>query len=186
MKGSLRTAAPLGLLLLALAPAAHARQDSANAAPACLSRTQITAAVTPAVMMAALPRCVQEGRTQDAIDLYNFSGVFAHFDRQRVADQSAHAVYGALKFAAGEAMGEDALVRFDTALKAQLAPEKAPAYIAGVCKDAKRIGPPSYTPTYMIDHGMAAFTGQGGGPVAGFEPQQAWQNTLSNYLKCPG
>lgn len=186
MQGFLRTAAPLGLLLLSLTSTAHARQDSTRAAPACISRAQITAEVTPAAMMAALPRCVQGGRTQDAIDLYNFAGVFAHFDRQRVADQSAHAVYGALKSAAGEAMGEEALVRFDTALKAQLTPEKAPAYIAGVCKDAKRIGPPRYTPTYMTNHGMAAFTGQGGGPVPGFEPQQAWQNTLTTYLKCPG
>ncbi len=185
MQGFLRTAAPLGLLL-SLASTAHAQQDSDDIAPPCLSRAQITASVNPAVMMAALPRCLQEGRTQEAIDLYNFAGVFSNFDRQRVADESAHGVYSAMKAVIGESMGEEAQTRFNDALRAQLAPDKAPAYIAGVCKHAKRIGPPSYAPTYMLNHGMAAFTGKGGGLVPDFNPQQGWQNTLSNYLKCPG
>ncbi|MGH8036968.1 MAG: hypothetical protein ACREPC_09630 [Stenotrophomonas sp.] len=185
MKGRLCHAAPLGLLLLSLTTVAHARQDSMKAPPACLSRAEITAAVTPAAMMAALPRCVQEGRTQDAIDLYNISGVFAHFDRQRVADQSAHGAYQAMKMAAGSAMDEETLARFDTALKAQLAPDKAPAYVAGICTDVKRLGPPTYTPTYMLSHGMSNFTGTGGGLVPDFKPAEAWKTTLTQYLKCP-
>lgn len=186
MKGNTRIAAPLGLLLLALAPFAQAQQESNAPAAACLSRSQITASTSPAALMNALPRCVQDGRMQDAIDLYNIAGVFAHFDRQRVADETGHSAYNALKAMAGSAMGEDNLGRFDSALKAQLTPDKAPAYVAGICTFSKRVGPPSYTPTYMLAHGMSNFTGTGGGLVPGFDPTSAWQATLSQYLKCPG
>lgn len=186
MKGNIRTAAPLGLLLLATAAFAQASEDSNDSpAAACLSRSQITAATSPAALMNALPRCVQDGRMQDAIDLYNIAGVFSHFDRQRVADETAHSAYGALKAMAGSALGEENLGRFDSALKAQLSPDKAPAYVAGICAFSKRVGPPSYPPTYMLSHGMSSFTGTGGGLVPGFDPASAWQATLSQYLKCP-
>ena len=184
MKGYVAKFAPLALLFLA--PLAHAQQAPAGAsAQPCLSRSQITAATTPATMMAALPRCVQENRMEDAVDMFNIAGIFAYFDRQRVVDETAHGAYEAMKMQAVIAMGDELTKRFEASMKYQSAPERMPAYIAQMCTFSKRVGPPTYKPTYMLAHGMSAFIDRPGGLVPGFDPAQGWQTTLTKYLKCP-
>ncbi|MGV8959569.1 MAG: hypothetical protein ACOH1V_04200 [Stenotrophomonas sp.] len=192
MKGSIRIVVPLGLLL-ALAPPAQAleapsakdaTQSSYTQMP-CLARSQISPEFPVPLLLASVLTCMDEDRVQDAVDLFNIAGVFDNFDRRRVADKSAHSVYAVMKMEVGTAMGAEQLSRFEAALRDQVSAEKAPAYVAEVCSIMKRQGPPTYTPAYMLKHGMAAFTGQGGGLVPDFNAAAEWQATLDNYLRCP-
>lgn len=184
------TAATLGMLLLALPVLSQAQvtnhDTTGNLQPSrqlpCTALKAITPADSPGDQMAALPRCLQAGRDRDAADLFTMAGVFAHFDKQRVADTTAHDAYSALKASVANSVDEAQLARFNAALSQRMADPKA--YVAELCAITKAMPPPSYTPTYMLSHGMAAFTGKGGGLVAGFDPVAAWKNTRQTYLKC--
>jgi len=190
MQGNAPLTTALGILLLALPLLAQAqvtRHDTTgNLQPSrqlpCTALKGITPADSPADQMAALPRCLQAGRDRDAADLFTMAGVFAHFDKQRVADTSAHDAYSALKAGVADSVDEAQLARFNAALAERMADPQA--YVAELCGITKTMAPPSYTPTYMMSHGMAAFTGKGGGLVAGFDPVAAWKNTRKTYLKC--
>ena len=54
-----------------------------------------------------------------------------------------------------------------------------------ICQSLTNLGAPSYKPTYMIQHGMGAFTGQStkDGLVENFDSVVAWQEALS-VAKC--
>jgi hypothetical protein len=55
-----------------------------------------------------------------------------------------------------------------------------------ICIKLEKLGPPDYVPTYMIQHGMAAFTKslKNGGVVQDFNGQSAWAQILHDYAHC--
>jgi len=55
-----------------------------------------------------------------------------------------------------------------------------------ICSELETLGPPEYVPTYMLEHGMAAFTKtmKNGGLVENFNAQSAWTNVLREYVHC--
>ncbi|MEG0185955.1 MAG: hypothetical protein RR704_21150 [Stenotrophomonas sp.] len=192
MRNLSRLTTPLGLLLLALPVLAQAQvthhETAGNLKPTrelpCLAIKAITPDDSPADQMAALPRCLAAGRDRDAADLFTLAGVFAHFDKQRVADTTAHDAYNALKAGVADSVDEAQLTRFNAALAQRMADPKG--YQSELCALTRTMPPPSYAPTYMLSHGMAAFTGKGGGLVPGFDAAAAWKNTRLTYLKCAG
>jgi predicted choloylglycine hydrolase len=61
-----------------------------------------------------------------------------------------------------------------------------PTSLSALCNRLRIVGPPDYHPTYMIQHGITAFTGGGGNAlVANFDSAAAWQESLNTYLHCP-
>ena len=182
------------LLALLLAPVAGLAQAVDHQAPGnlqssrvmpCTALQDITANDTPADMMAAIPRCLRDKRTTDAADLFTLAGVFADFDAQRVADRTAHGAYEALKanlVAEFDQLGKGPLTAFSLALQDRMS--HADDYQTHLCLLARRLGPPRYTPTYMLSHGMSAFTGKDTGLVPDFDAAAAWTTTQRNYLKC--
>lgn len=155
------------------------------AATPCQTMKQIAPSQTPVELTKSMLTCVQNDRYADAVDLFNMAGVFAKFDTLRVPDKTAHQAYTVLKMSAGQALSEEQLEKFDAQTKKSLDSE---GYHEKLCATAKKVGKPSYTPTYMINHGMAAFTGHTSPPLdgsAGFDEDHAWNNVLDTYLKCP-
>ena len=167
----------LALASLALPAAAQTRP----APPPCLTLAQVTPAMDPVALTRSMLVCLEQGKTNEAVDLYHMAGVFARFDTLRVSDRSAHSAYPALKAQAGQVLGEERSQAFDARLKEV---SVAPGYQGKLCQAAERLGPPSYDPTYMTRHGMGAFTGSEQ-RVANFQAPQAWAEVRSNYLKCP-
>lgn len=161
------------------------------AAPHCQTIDQITPTQTPVELTQSMLACVQNNRYTDAVDLFNMAGVFAKFDTLRVPDKTAHQAYSVLKMNAGQALSEEQLEKFDAQSKKSL---ESDGYHEKLCATAKKIGKPTYTPTYMTNHGMAAFTGRTlpneelspplGGKT-GFDTDHAWNHVLDTYLKCP-
>ncbi|MBD8636743.1 hypothetical protein [Stenotrophomonas sp. CFBP 13725] len=191
MHGLTRLPALLACLLMPLA--GHAKTVDQRAAGnlqatrslPCTALKDVTANDSPADLMAAIPSCIQAGRNTDGADLFSIAGVFAHFDTQRVADRTAHGAYGALKMnlvASFESAGDGPMAAFSAALQDRMA--HADAYQKSLCLLAERLGPPRYAPTYMLSHGMSAFTGKDTGLVPGFDAAAAWKITQQEYLKC--
>lgn len=157
----------------------------------CQTLKQITPSQTPVVLTQSMLTCVQNNRYSDAVDLFNMAGVFAKFDTLRVPDKTAHQAYSVLKMQAGQSLSEEQLEKFDAQTKKSL---ESDGYHEKLCATAKKVGKPSYTPTYMINHGMAAFTGRvlpndevppALGSKTGFDENHAWNHVLDTYLKCP-
>lgn len=98
--------------------------------------------------------------------------LLAKFDIARVSDLSAHQAYGAL-FETG--------VLKDIAYWGTFKPEMQKEDLFAVADWAKRTGPPSYPPRWMIQHGTAvlqsaiAGTDPGSGLIADFDAGRAWR-----------
>lgn len=182
------------LLALLLAPVAGQSQVVDHQAPGNLQATKtlpctalqdITVHDTPADLMAAIPRCIRDGRNTDAADLFTMAGVFAHFDEQRVADRTAHGAFQALKsnlVGKFDQLGKGPLIAFTQALQERMS--HADTYQKSLCALAERLGPPRYAPTYMLSHGMSAFTGKDTGLVPVFDAAAAWKTTQKDYIRC--
>lgn len=166
---------------IALPALAQTRPSAPTAPPArCMTLNEVSGTMTPVDLTRAMIVCINQGKDQDAVDLYNIAGAFAKFDTMRVSDRSAHAAYPALKVQAGQVIGEAASARFNERLKAYSGIE---GYHQKLCQAARKIAAPSYEPTYMTNHGMGAFTGAKQ-TVDGFTPVAAWMKVQAEYLKC--
>jgi hypothetical protein len=53
-----------------------------------------------------------------------------------------------------------------------------------LCNGLQALGAPEYSPKYMMQHGMSAFTGQGGGLIKGFDPAKSWDKVKVEFAKC--
>lgn len=159
-----------------------AQTNNAEApAPRCLEMSKITSLMDPVRLTRDMLVCIEEGQTDNAVDLYNVAGAFARFDSLRVSDKSAHSAYPALKAQVAEILGEQKSAEFSTQIRER---SGSPGYHETLCTVANTIQPPNYEPTYMTRHGMGAFTGA---PqmVEDFNAIRSWDEVRTSYLKCP-
>lgn len=148
----------------------------------CVGLAAIRNTHTPPDIYHGVVQCSAQKRTEDMIGMYMLANMYARFDTFRVADRTAHQAVPVMQMGLGEQLDEEGKNQFSTALKSAV---ENPAALAATCTQIKRIGPPVYHPTYMIQHGMGAFIGnQGDGLEASFDPAATWQRLLDDYLKC--
>jgi hypothetical protein len=149
----------------------------------CVSLAELTNRHTPADIFPGVRKCIDDGGYGKAFDLLALAGVYGRFDMLRVADPSAHQAIivlqmnniGSLKQARVDAFMESMKGRFDA----------GSTDLVRICDHVKRIGAPAYHPAYMLQHGISAFTGRGGGLNIDFNPAEAWAASLDGYLHCP-
>lgn len=182
----------LGLLTLSSPLSVWAASSSGGEAPkvhSCQTLTQVKNTQTPVALTVSMVQCIRDQRYDDAVDLFNITGVFAKFDTLRVPDKTAHQAYSVLKMQAAQALTEQQTEEFDARLKSKLGED---SYHPQLCKAVKKIGAPTYQPTYMRNHGMAAFIGPTNqqenppklGVETGFDEGHAWDYVVESYLKC--
>jgi hypothetical protein len=150
----------------------------------CIESNRFSNKFTPADLYKAVAVCAKQNKNKDAAILFALAGVYGRFDTLRVSDKSAHQAVTVLKMQMFSSLTPEQQNAFrEEATKTLSNPNE----IASKCKAIKHVGPPSYSPIYMIQHGMAAFTGgkSGNGLVKDFDPQVAWQQSLDGYLHCP-
>ena len=168
---------------------AQAGPDQANhiaqtpAALPCVDISTLTTRTTPVEMYSAVHKCIDDHQYDKASRLFAVAGVYGRFDTQRVADESAHQILPALRAGLFSQLDEESKRAFQDAAKPYSAGASG---LTDLCAQIRKLGPPSYEPTYMTSHGLSATTGTGGGLIPGFDAAKAWQFSLTNYLNCPG
>ena len=151
---------------------------------ACSTVDKLKNTDTPPDLYAGFVDCGKHGRYEDAAYFFALAGVYAYFDAQRVADETAHQAHSVLR--------SNAMEQFDDATKQAIFAQLKitlgdPAKLPASCAAIERIGAPNYKPDYMIQHGMNAVLGkkqENGGLVPDFDAKSAWQKSLDNYLHC--
>lgn len=64
---------------------------------------------------------------------------------------------------------------------------KSPEHLGDLCGEIVKIGMPDYYPSYMILHGIKAFSGNPheGSLSRDFDGPGTWRKLQSDYLHCP-
>ncbi len=164
------------------------REAAGNLAPTrpplgCIEATQVDSSMNPADLYASMEACARADRPRDASLLFGLAGVYGRFDTLRVADRSAHGGVQIIHRRHVDAVPAEQWAPVEQLLRQTT---NDPAALARFCGRVRAIGPPTYHPAYMIQHGMGAFLGRGGDPlVPGFDPAAGWESALDSYLHCP-
>ncbi|MBV8633050.1 MAG: hypothetical protein JO002_01035 [Burkholderiaceae bacterium] len=183
----------LHTLLLASILAAGATACLADPAIACVKADALQSQLTPAELYPAVASCIRDSDVPSAVLLAALGNAYAAYDAQRVSDQTATSAGNVLQRAAMSTLSDDQKRQLAMGVITTM---RDPAQQAALCQNLRRIGPPSYVPTYMINHGMAAvgtaLTKTAGGdsvPNSGLKPQfdgtDTWQQVLQGYMHCP-
>ena len=148
----------------------------------CIDLADAESGYTPADLYPAVAACIVDKRMVAAVDLMALAGAYGRFDRQRVADASAHQATTVLQMQAYADLSDGQRQAFMKVLEHEAAD---PVAERRRCGQISRLGAPAYRPDYMIQHGMGAFIGgPGDGLVPGFDPVAAWAQVRTAYLHC--
>jgi len=149
----------------------------------CVALAQVTSQHTPADLYPAVRTCMVADRVPEAVALSALAYAYVTFDIERVRDVSAHQAKPALQAESLGTLSPAQQAAFTRSLSATTADTAATARL---CAELRRIGPPSYEPHYMIQHGLEALGGdpQEGTP-AEFDAAATWAEILATRMKCP-
>ncbi|MCO7188581.1 MULTISPECIES: hypothetical protein [unclassified Pseudoalteromonas] len=146
----------------------------------CVSVAELSNTQNPVDIFTGLNICLTEKNYSNAAELY-FAGMsYGFFDTKRVSDKTAHQAISVLRMNLFGAQSQDNIDKFQMALT------KLSSDNTEICQSLTDLGAPAYKPTYMIQHGIGAFTGQStnDGLVENFDAVAAWKDTLSTIAKC--
>lgn len=146
----------------------------------CVSVNQLSNNQNPVDIFTGLNTCIADGNYSKAAELY-FAGMsYGYFDTKRVSDKTAHQAISVLRMNVFGAQPKEIMDKLQVEL------ENISSDNSTICKSLTGLGAPSYKPTYMIQHGMGAFTGQKtkDGLVENFDSGAAWKDSLTTIAKC--
>jgi SepF-like predicted cell division protein (DUF552 family) len=151
----------------------------------CIGAHEVENKYTPTDLYKAVSKCANSGMYEEGTFLFAVAGVYGRFDALRVEDKSAHQAVVVASTETLSRLDKDKQTAFMKSLKATL---DNPEGLAAVCKEIVRIGPPNYFPRYMIQHGIGSLLkeGAGDGLSKDFNAKAAWEQSLNDYLHCPG
>lgn len=146
----------------------------------CVSVGELSNKQNPVDIFTGLNACLINNNYSNAAELY-FAGMsYGFFDTKRVSDKTAHQAISVLRMNLFGAQPQEVLDKLQVGLTNINSDNTA------ICKSLTKLGSPAYKPTYMIQHGMGAFTGQStkDGLVENFDSGAAWKDALSTIAKC--
>ena len=117
---------------------------------------------------------IEQEKYDDAALAFGVGTGYGMFDMRRVSDNTAHQALRVIQINTGTGIPQEKQDEFQTTLNALFEnPDKLVALL-------KKVGKPNYHPTYMIQHGIKAFTGNKtkDGLIPDFDPDAAWQEIL--------
>ena len=147
----------------------------------CIDINGLTNKNTPADIFIGITKCLDRSDYQKASQLYLVALAYGRYDSKRVEDKTAHQAVSVLRLNHLGGLNKDKTQKLQSALKTTTE-NKTP-----ICRVLKQLGSPSYHPSYMIQHGMGAFSGNKtkDGLVPDFNSKDSWEDVLNNYVKCP-
>ncbi len=150
---------------------------------ACVGLAELTNRHTPADIFPGVRQCIDSGEYGKAADLFAVAGVYGRFDMLRVADRTAHQAITVLQMNTLGSLKQARVDAFQESIKGRF--EARSSDLVRICDHVKSSGAPAYQPVYMLQHGMSAFTGVGGGIKSDFNRAEAWAASLDGDLHCP-
>ena len=150
----------------------------------CIPLADAKNTFTPADLYKGVDDCIAKDDYDLAIGLFTLAGIYARFDAERITDKSAGQAKTVLIMNTFSSVPQDKKTRFsETAARLT----KNPDILGALCGKVQKIGMPNYYPSYMILHGIKAFTGNpnDGALVKGFDSAKVWITLQTEYLHCP-
>lgn len=146
----------------------------------CISVGELSNKQNPVDIFTGLNACLLNNNFSNAAELYLAGMSYGFFDTKRVSDKTAHQAISVLRMNLFGAQPQEILDKLQAALTNITSENTA------ICNSLTKLGAPAYRPTYMIQHGMGAFTGQSNkdGLVENFDSGAAWKDALSTITKC--
>ena len=146
----------------------------------CVSIDKLTSKNTPADIFIGFSKCLQTKNYMKASRLYLVAMAYGKFDTLRVMDKSAHQAIAVLRMNSTMELDEQEIQDLQKALQSETED------MTEICASLKLLGLPEYHPTYMIQHGMGAFTGNKSkdGLIKGFNPTSSWEEVITKFVKC--
>jgi len=147
----------------------------------CTDLASVKSDRTPPELYSGVIACVKQGNYENAAGLRALAGTYGFYDTLRVADPTGAQVLTGLKFGLEQATNPEEQQALMAAINRVV---EDPVAHAELCRGITEVGRPTYPPTSMSSHGMAAFSGnpQVSDPT-GFDPAGAWSKALE-YPRC--
>lgn len=149
----------------------------------CIDLSEVTNENNPADILTGMGKCIELKQFTKAARLFAISGVYGTYDTYRVKDKSAHQALIVIQMGILGNIDENDKNNLTESLKKEL--KAGSKELRTICQTIQQIGIPKYHPTYMIQHGIQAFTDNNkNGLVEGFNSEESWNLALKNYLHC--
>lgn len=151
---------------------------------ACIPLSEAKNTFTPADIHKGLGECVTQGKYDFAVSLLMLADMYGLFDAARVTDKTAGQAILALRMNTFANVPQDKKAKLSELIN-HLASDTERR--GKLCGEINKIGPPDYYPSYMILHGVKAFTGNPheGALVKDFDAIGTWKKLQATSLKCP-
>lgn len=142
----------------------------------CKDLDSIQSNHTPVNLFTGVKSCLAQKNYESAARGYIMAQLFGRFDTLRVTDATAHQAPGVAWMEISSQLDEKQLLTLSEAVKQmRMDPEFE--------KFARALPPPSYHPTYMIQHGMGAFINNGKPAIVeNFDPVATWTGILDELF----
>jgi hypothetical protein len=152
----------------------------------CIPLAEAKNTFTPPDLYKGVEACVAQDNYNLAVRLFVLAGMYSWFDADRITDESAAQARTILITNTFAAMPEGKKAKFSEALD-PLTKNPDPALVEKLCDEVEKVGAPNYYPSYMILHGIKAFTGNPHKEalIKDFGAATAWKSLQSEYLHCP-
>ena len=148
----------------------------------CEGSEKLKNTYTPADLYPAVSECIKENKYEEAIYHFMLANAYGYFDAHRVSDKSARQAIPALQ--ANNLWGLDEKIKKSFTEEFKLFTSDSET-MGKACRFLEKIGKPNYHPSYMIQHGLDAFTGiSGDGTVPGADLVSIWNDAMVKYIKC--
>ena len=120
---------------------------------------------------------------ESALNASALAGVYARYDSLRVIDITARPAEDMVRIKYMSALTDAEQTSFLGKLK-ETAESKEK--LEAVCANVRRLGAPTYHPTYMTQHGMAALLigDPNDGLIPNYDSAHAWSSALTEFLHC--
>jgi len=150
-----------------------------------MEKDKLGGGVTPPEIWRHIAGCIDAERYDDATFLFALAGARARFDTLRVADISAHDAAAILPMLLDYLPADKANAFREHIKNTLLKDEKL---LTAYCAEIRNMGPPSYFPSYMVNHGLGVFRNGGNAQplVEPFDEKSSWADAVNGYLRCPG
>lgn len=141
--------------------------------------SDITNKNNPVDMYKLIRTKIVKEQYDEAAEIFAIATAYGMYDIGRVQDRSAHQAITVLRMNSGEGLPAEKTDKYQEAINSLF---KNPKRILELLD---KVGSPDYHPSYMIQHGMGAFTGNQSkdGLVPDFDPKKEWQEILDGLKK---
>lgn len=151
--------------------------------PGCVTMSAADPRLSPPDLALGVLACGRVGNWDVAAEMYVLMLMRSSFDVRRVADPTAHQAGEVLTMQLNDAQSEAERASLGEAIQRYADPAMTQRDI--LCAALRASGVPEHDPSWMIQHGMAAFTGQqGDGLIPGADPAALWDQVLQEDVAC--